>query len=358
MQPSAVRVAFRQLLASSLDDALDTLADLARLDAQLQGLTDAFEGSMRVAASKLPKEVVSQMDALKAARNGLASAQNAQNAIEGILSSYPDDKTAQRAAKDADVMVRRFQRHVDDAAKMIRTLSKKTMPPALTKMAAAAVRAIKKRLVDPNSLTILHWQIEDQVYVEAARNYYNPGAPSTWTKGITHQVVFEFTGEGLNNGKARFALSQSTLTRVGPFIGEKVGFKADSAKSTTAKEFVGHVLDRLENWEGLVGAADTNAARAGVAQDIAQTLKSLGRRMGDDADRSPEISKDNSEIHHATRQGIREEDYGEYDESWHEGVARLSKRVEEALKPYAKHIKRTDSGLGEKGWFEMNVYLK
>jgi len=162
MYPSTARVAARRI-ASEADALLDQLADLAALDGALTDIEESFASHYgRVASTRHP-EVLSHYDALIKARNGLAIANVILEKAQEMVAAFPEDKTAKRAVADANTMVARFTRHVEEASKVIRTLAQKQMPPALKAAAAKLKTAVSKLLNDPSALQVRPWMQRENV---------------------------------------------------------------------------------------------------------------------------------------------------------------------------------------------------
>ncbi|MEC9122781.1 MAG: hypothetical protein VX969_01460, partial [Verrucomicrobiota bacterium] len=118
--------------ADRLRNLMRELDALEELDENLNGVIDAFDASMKTAA-KINPEVSSQFEVLNKARKGIQSAEAIQKNIQAIIETYPEDKTAKRALKDASTMIARFKRTESKAAGVVRRISKKEAPPALRK---------------------------------------------------------------------------------------------------------------------------------------------------------------------------------------------------------------------------------
>ena len=154
MNPSIARVA-RARIASEADALLDQLADLAALDGTLTAIEDSFAMHYRTAAGgPTLAQVKSHDDALKKADQGLAIAKGIHAKAQEMVAAFPDDKTAKRALADANTMIGRFTRHIDEANKAIRTLAQKQLPPALKDAVAKVKAAASKLLSDPSHLKI------------------------------------------------------------------------------------------------------------------------------------------------------------------------------------------------------------
>ena len=346
MKPSSHRVAvaffLKQAVPRALSEALQELDALDELSHSIEEVTDAFSMHYRMAAA-ISTDVQSQIDALKKARGGLSKAQEIAAQVAKLLEIYPEDKTALRAVKDAAVMVKRFSKHEKDAAKMIRTLSKKALPEDLKKMAASVQRGIKRKLEDPKVLQVLPWTVKGRSY-------------KTNREGATFQVIFRIVDESLNRGGAETILQVNTVDPVGVELGG--GYSRP--KATSAKEAVAHFLAQLQGYAGLAGEADRTTTRMDAAQGIASALKSWGSKVGDDYNRDAEIGKGGLSVSSSTRRDTRWESYSDWE--YDDGVAtegkKLRKSLESYLKPYQQDIKSAQVSYDEKGWWTAWVQLK
>lgn len=341
---ASLRVALRYVRAQSLQDALSALAQLNALSESISDVTDTFAQHYRVAAA-LPTEVRSQLDALNKAAAGLKSAQAVQKSVREILASFPDDKTAQRAAKDADVMVRRFEKHIEDTRTMIRTLSKNAMPPALKAAAAVVEKGIKAKLIDPKVLRVLPWQAEDSVF----------GTYSE-VKGQMFMVVFRIEDPFFQrgNGRVELALKESTVRTIGVFYGDW-----QPKPLTNPQDAVNLFLEQLEGWSGIKGMVDKTQARATLAQEIGRKLIQVGQRWSGEYDRTPKVSPGNLSVSLSVR-GDRLEHLAEWeqDEISSKNTSELTQLIKKALGDLMAGVKEISVGYGEKGWYSMTVYLK
>ena len=346
MNPSSHRVAvaffLKQAVPRALSEALQELDALDELSQSIEEVTDAFSMHYRMAAVPISTEVQSQLDALHKARKGLAKAQEITSRIAALLEIYPEDKTAQRAVKDAAVMVKRFSKHEKDAAKMIRTLSKKAMPEDLKKMAASVQRSIRRKLVDPKALQVLPWTIEKRSY-------------KTNQTGAAFQVVFRIVDESLHGNKAETILEVNTVTPRGVELASR-----GSAKATSAKEAVAHFLAQLQGYAGLAGEADRTTTRMDAAQGIASALKSWGRKVSIEHSRDADIGKGALTVSFSIRRDTRWESYSdwEYDDGVSTEEKELLASLRPYLKPYQQDIKSLDVNYSEKGGWTAWVQLK
>jgi hypothetical protein len=338
-----VAVAFflKQAVPRALSEVLRELDNLDELSQSIEEVTDAFSMHYRMAAA-IPTEVKSQIDALKKARGGLGKAQEIASRVTALLEIYPEDKTAQRAVKDAAVMVKRFARHEKDAAKMIRTLSKKALPEDLKKMAASVQRSIKRKLEDPKALQVLPWTVEQRSY-------------ATDRSGAVFQVVFRIEDKSLPNNKAETILQVNTVDPVGVELGG--GYS--KPKATSVKVALAHFLAQLQGYAGLAGEEDRTTNRMDAAQSIANALKSWGRKVGE-GDRDAEIGKGGLSVSYSIRRDTRWESHSDSDYEY--GVGEEEETLLTALKPYLKpyqqDIKSATVGYDEKGWWSAWVQLK
>jgi hypothetical protein len=255
--------------------------------------------------------------------------------------------------KDADVMIRRFEKHAAKAHKMVQQLSKKQLPPALAKLSKSVAAAIKRRLVDPKVLQVLPWQ--------QTRNFYLKGGyRGRNVDGVEYQVVFRIVDPGLGHqGRAEMILGESTVLSTGPYISGGVYTEPTDQKKATA-----NFIAMLEGWKGMKGQADAISGRAATAQAVAQALTRALRGMRSFDTEDVEISRDNKHIEGAYRtdnlpkEGARDQGEYVYREQVNQEVASWRAILDPKLTHYMSEIKKIEVSDGEKGWIYTYITLK
>jgi len=343
----AARWVAKQAALPNMGKLLDTLDTLDELSQNIEEVTDTFGLHYKMAAGDA--DVRSQLDALKKARAGLKAAQGVLQSVEEVIAAYPEDKTAARALRDAQTMVKRFQKHVTDATKMIQRLSKKQMPPALKKVTAAAARMIKAKLVDPKKLQIEAWQKPE--------GHYRYGGP-----GHTFLVTFRIDEHQSHGIPAQLTVWENTGQKEG--LQMNVG-RMGAATVKDAKAVALNFLELLRGWPGMKGEADATAARAETAQAIAAVLKRITDDMGMSWSRhETTISKDNLRIEGGYRsdwlpkEGESEYGWQRYQEMVEEELKRYHSKLDPALRPFKDKIKSVDVHDGEKSNIYTYITLK
>jgi len=336
------RIAAKVMTSGVLDQALRNLSDLDELSNNIDEMVDTFGMHFRVAG--IDPEVKTQFDLLSKAKNGLQAAKNTLQAIEGVLRAYPDDKTALRAQKDAQTMVSRFERHELDARKVVSTLSKKALPPALKKYAATVVRAIKARLVDPSILKVIPWQQSD------------------YRGGMQYQVVIKIPAPGTRyqNGVYVLTLAESTAQPEGPGVVRGIG---GHPAIETPRQVADKMAEDLKGWPGLKGEEQAISGRQQAAAGIASALNSAITRMRPWMHEKAEITNGNTEVSGSYRSGLPKEgesSVGEYAyrDMVDEEIANFKKVFEPLLRPYQSSVKKVQYYDGEKSWIYTTVRLK
>ncbi len=328
--------------APAIQDVVNELEKLKQLDQNLDEIETTFGLHFKLAA--LPEtdpEVKSQFEALEKARGGLKAARSILKSVEEILKAYPDDKTAIRSKAEAEVMVKRFAKHEADAHKIIETISKKSMPETLKKMAGAAKKIIEAMFINPEHLRVIAWQ-------------------SRMFKGVIYQMAFSIDSkaepplpENLRN--LQLILEEDTTRQTGPNI-------FGAYQPTTAKEFAERFLDALKGWRGLKGESEAISGRKEAAEQVRRALDSA-LALGMDQDRAT-ISHDNREVEGSYRSNVLpkegERAVGEYE--YGEMVERVlgdtKKSVERSLTHLKDKIEKIKYGTGEKSWVYVTVVLK
>lgn len=325
-----IEVAIRKGAGPNLRDILKELEALDALDDNINEVVETFQSNFKAAAAMDPN-VSSQLDARKKATEGLRKARQVAEAIKGILQDFPDDKTALRAAKDAAVMTKRFERSMDQTAKMIRTLSKKQMPKSLAVAANSAARILRKFLVNPKALRVIPWQ-------SSTTNY------RTGVRGVVFNAVLRTTTA---DGDVDLVLSQSTVEDRGVMLARQPYDK------NKLKELF---LDSMAGKPELKGEGDKNSERLKIAPDILDDMNAFARRHGDRGQDRAEISKDGRVLEVSFRTEYDEADYGQYEEP---DFPNYAKKYNDQLTSTEKgFIKSLSGGYGEKGWYYITVTLK
>jgi len=297
-------------------------------------------------------EVKSQRDALIKAREGLKAAKQVLESVTGILKVYPDDKTAIRAKADAETMVNRFEKHEIEAHKIIEKLTKKVLPPNLKKVGQVAEKLLRDRLVDPNSLKVIPWQVNSTRWV---------GRQSI--ESVEFQIVFRvgLVGGDVSKHTGQFVLSEHT----GVLDGLRLTYGTwEGVGVGSPKEVVEFIVKKLadEGWTGLKGQSEVISGREATAKAIQQIITDVCRSGSYDSERA-EISQDNRRIECSYRSNLPKEgerSVGEdrYYEMVGDEIARFRKRLDPALSRYKDQIQSIDIHDGEKSWIYVVVTLK
>jgi hypothetical protein len=319
--------------APRLKELLNELADLDELDENLNEVLDTFAVHFRTASDT---EVVSQFDAYKKAQAGLRAAESVLASLRDVLQQYPDDKTANRALRDAEVMVARFTRNKEKTLSMRKRLGKKLAPPALKAAGVKTVKAFRKLLEDPKSLT--------------TRLTSDAG---TWkgVKGARYIQKIRIALEGTQD--LVIVMIQSTVwnkNKVTIMIGMEGEVKWwDIAVATTM------FMEAMEGKPELKGEGNKISERLRVVPEIAQEMGWYANKMGDTYNREPEISADGRTIEVSFRTEYDERDYGQYEEP---DFPDYTPGMKTELSEYMGGIKSISGDYGEKGWFYITVELK
>jgi hypothetical protein len=332
----AIEVAIRQGAAPNLRDILKELDALDALDDNINEVVETFQSNFKAAAA-IDSNVSSQLDARKKATEGLRKARQVAEAIKGILVHFPEDKTALRAAKDAAVMIKRFERSMDQTAKMIRTLSKKQMPKSLAVAANSAARILRKFLVNPKALRIIPWQ----------------GMDSNWrtkVKGVMFNAVLRTTTA---DGDVDVVLSQSTVDDKGLQMFRPGYGGTENYDKNKLKEYF---LEGMAGKPELKGEGDRNSERLKIAPEILDDMNEFASRNGDHGRDRAEMSKDGRVLEVSFRTEFDEADYGQYEEP---DFPNYAKKYNDQLTVREKgFIKSLSGSYGEKGWYYITVTLK
>lgn len=337
----------RTVMADDLSSLQEQLNDLNTLSLNLDRAFSDFGKHFRMAG--LDPEVSSQFELLKKAKEGLHNAEEIVKAADLLLKSDPEDKGAGRIKKDADGMVSRFKKHIQDAQKVVMTISKKAMPEALRKYSTELARAIKSRLVDPDSLEVTPWQ--NSTWISEKR-----------IQGVMYYVIFRIqTSNDIHGIKTCLVIENSADASGVKFTPDDM---FNNARPVPLKQAVEMFCERLRGWTGLKGEGEAIVDRAKTAQKIAEILSRYCNKFETWGDRrSAEITKGNTQISCSYRsnlpkEGAEDEGYSKYREMVHKELAGFRKELDPALKPFADSIIKIDTYDGEKSWIYTDIYLK
>ena len=322
-----------------LKGLLRTLGTLDELADNIDDTIGTF--SMHFQAG-LDPEVDGQFVVLKKAQDGIQSAYRVQKEVQQILTNFPEDKTVQRAVKDADVMIKRFTRQIGQAQKVVQTLSKKAIPPALKKFSQSVVRIIRSKLEDPKALEVIPWQKKD------------------YPSGVMYQVILRVDGRNSDGLKREITLTENTTSAEGPGV---VFGSYGTPTSMSPKQAAQKMLEALKGWSGLKGETDAIANREKIAKGVSNAIDTAISRkspwMKDDA----KISSGNTRIKGSYRSDLPKEGesdvgYSTYRDMVERETDNFKKILEPLLAPYRQAIVRINYGDGEKSWITVMVELK
>jgi len=333
----------KQAMSPAMRGVLTDLAALDELAGNIEGVVETFNMHVRTAAG-IPTDIKSQIDAVAKARNGLAAAKKLKEQVASIIELFPEDKTAARAAKDADVMVRRFEKAAANAAKMIRGLSKKAWPAALKALVPKITRKIKAKLEDPKTLQVLPWTVEDTVYGHYGRD----------TKGAAFQAVFRI--DKGNGKKAETIVQESTIRREPPYLAQ-MGMRSAATPANAAA----HFLKPLLGWPGLKGEGAATDDRMAVARHVLSVVHGWAWRQGDLYGRDGQIEDSGLTVSHSFRSGgVRweDEDLGRRETDQHDVEARYTAALKKRLGGLMGGIKQVEVSYGDGGWYSIWVQIK
>lgn len=336
----------RELTAGPMDpmkvvrNVQKTLDDLDELSDNIEDAVETFNLHFRVAA-EIDTDVDSQFDILKKTKVGLNSAKGAQRELAHVLNFFPEDKAVQRAMKEVEVMIRRFERHEAAARKVIQALSKKALPDGLKKYAQSVARIVKAKFQNPKDLEIVPWQQKD------------------YKGGITYQIALIVRDvKSVNGGVVKFILAEDTSKRepAGVLSG---GFRIEQM---SAKDAAAQMLDKLRGWPGLKGAEETSAKRSKVEWGVKEVLSKTIRSMSNHGIEAPDVY--NLTVNAAYRstalpkEGASDVGMYRYEQMVDEEVKKCKKVLIPLLKPYMDGIARVRVYDGEKSWIYISVELK
>ena len=328
------------LAAPNLKDIQRTLNELDELGDNIEDSIETFSRHFRVAGAT---DIDNQKDLLRKAEDGLSSVRILQNSIRSILEQFPDDKTALRTQKDADVMFARFERYQVTASKVISTLSKKNLPPALKKLATSAARIIQSKLIDSKALQVIPWQVK------------------THRGGVIYEVILRVIvpEDVVVGGEVQVILGEHTNSVDGAGV---IQYKGSATVTPTgAKDVAGILLEQIRGWAGMKGESDAVEGRRAAAQAIARILNSALRRGWDSRD--AEIGHGNLEIEGSYRSDLPKEgayEVGEddFNRMLSSEISSFKKTLEPNLREFKNIIKNISYDYSEKSWIYVTITLK
>lgn len=350
MTPSPTRVASRHLAkvatVPDIRELMNTLNDLAELDENLSEYEDHVWSKFAATST----DVTNHLDALTKATEGIKQAKEVLKASQSLVDMFPDDKTAPRAVQAAEVMIGRFERHAEEARKIIRQIAKKELPADLKKAAAALKKALANRLVNPSDLQEIPWVGRTfghdeigiyQVYLVVAV----PGKDAK--RGILlEQRLYAPNARGY------------ALRDVMVYTGSMGSFS--NPKPYNLNNAVASFAEVLQGWSGLKGEAEATKGREQVAKQIAEVLYYWMRSVATDGYDKVEITNGGLYVTGHIRMGTRWESYSEWDADEGESKQRqtLTQNLKSRLDSLMPHIKRVSVNYGEKGHWDIDISLK
>lgn len=329
-------------------DALENLSDLAELSENVRDVIDGFNlhyASRRNAG--MDPEIQSERQVFDKASGGLALAEQTVKSLTGLVSMFPADKKYAKTLADATKMRDTLAKQVEASRKIIRTLSEKKAPKALTDMAKKVKAKLLSKLIDPSKVDFFFNQFTD------------------YRGSVMNAAIFSatFAGEHASRNVAlwltEFATGAAGVQMSMGDIRSPVYNSAPATEDGAASLF----LKALQGWDNLKGEAEGRASRESTAKAVARAIDSVTDRMAYSRTEEAKISPDFRTIEGAYRSGLPREgarDVGsyEYERRVDAETARADKVLTPALAPYKDMIARVSIYAEEKSWIYIRVTLK
>lgn len=219
----------------------------------------------------IPSDIHSHRDALNKAQEAYSQLRSAEKYLKQKLKRHPGDRDLVKALGEVREMQPRLQRQSKQLIEIIRVLSQKEAPPFFKRMVSKVLKAIRGRLVDPDSITVTYG-VRDKAL---KANRMTQGKKRVWTAS--------FKGDGYG-GKPYMTLhlTMSGLVLPGDFYNMEdrpVGVQG-------AIEFL---VKRLRGKGLLISDAEDAQRREQRALEIGEALKQRGLSIpGLDVGEDPE----------------------------------------------------------------------
>jgi hypothetical protein len=326
--------------------ALKNLSDLSELSENVQEVIDGFNlhyASRRKAG--IDPEIQSEKEVFQKASEGLKLADQTVTALTGLVQMFPADKKYAKTLSDSVKLRDTLAKQAEASRKVIRTLSEKKAPKALSDMAKKIKSKIASRLIDPSKVEAFF----SQRFVQGE---------------ILHSAIFRAEYKTHQHASVDLWLTESATGTAGIRMG--IGFGIYAPTDYTPASADGSVdlfFKSLVGWDNVKGEAEGLAQRADTAKDIARALESVTRRLSYAGTDPVEISEDSRNLGGAYRSSLPKEgayavgEY-EYEEMAAKETALARKAVDAALAPYKDKIAKVDIHAEEKSWIHIDVTLK
>jgi hypothetical protein len=324
-------------------DALKNLSDLSYLSENVQEVLDGFSQhyASDVRNASMDPTVKSEYDVFNKANQGLTVAEQTIKSLKDLVTLFPDEAKYVKTLADMEKMRDKLTKQVEASRKVIRTLSKKQAPKALSDMAKAVDKKIAAKLIDPNQL-------------EA---YFNQSLANDGK--LSFLAVFVAS----DAKKTTLILSETVAGDPGVMMGVGENRKVYTTfKPATVDGAVDLFLNAAKSWVNVKGESESRSVRESTAKAISQIVSKVTGRMGDDYD-PMEVSDDfrmvsGSYKSYLPKDGAYAVGEYEWDHMVGQEIKSFKSRLEPALAPFKDKIERMSYDVGDKSWVYVNIYLK
>ena len=325
--------------------ALDNLSDLAELTENAQEIIDGFNlhyASGRVAG--MDPQIASEYAIHTKVTEGQKLADQTVKAMENLVKLFPEETKYAKALADARKMLDKLTKQVEASKKIIRTFAKKVAPKALTDLSKKIEAKIKSRLIDPSQVETFFTQNTD--YQGNVQSFFVVKALVGGTE--LHPAALWI--KELVTGAPGITMSTAFFDGGGPYGDYPI------RKPATVDGALEMFLEAAKGWKNVKGEAEGQAARAGTAQAIANTLN---KTITESAKPSPDSRRVEGDYRgDLPKEGAYSVGEARYDEMVREEISRARKRVDAALVSYKSQIANVGIQPEEKGWVYITVTLK
>ena len=338
------------------EKALHDLADLTALSENAQDILDGFNAhyaSSRTAA--MDPQIKSELDIYNKVKEGQELAATTVKAMESLVKMFPDESKYAKTLADASKMLEKFKKQRAATVKVIQTLSKKLAPKELTAFSKKLMKKIESMLIDTSTVRGSFDHGEDPRGNAQAAFVVTATIPHRGHGMSDYEIAQR--GPGATESVSVW-LRESMTGEPGVFNGLGDGTRRPyNWDKATVDGAVDLFLKATEGWKNIKGEAEGQAARKGLAEDVAYAVS---RVVGERATTSPDFRKINGEYraYSLPKEGAYDVGEYEYEQMVNKEISGFRKKLDAALSPWKDKIKNIDISDGEKSWIYVEVTIK
>lgn len=321
---------------------------LKELDKNITDVVEDFEVSYKLAStwSKVSPDIESNRNIIDQSESGLRVVKQTQRNLRDMLLNNPEDKTLIRMLKDSEVLLKRFERNLEQSKKIVNRLSEKVLPVELKKTHSSLSRKIKSILVNPKDLKVRY----------SARKAFEYLGRKNLGEKVHVAVIYSLPYKGDHENRTSYKDVLSLKQVIGT-----TEVEASYINSTWLKGNVNTFFERFKEEMGgqevIKGESDLKKIRLEVAKRVMRVVNYIANRTGETRGGEATLSDNGLLIEHSTRTQFDYRDYGQYEEpDFPEYYKDLEKELES--RGLMKYVKNVYGNYSEKGWYYFEVKLK